>query len=315
MSLRLDGVSCHVEVDVKSIRRLALSMAVLSSLTLATEVSASEGGGSTYAAGVANFLVAAVPPPPGVFLLGYGDVYHASRLRDGDGNVLPIPDFKLAATAVSPRLIWDAKAEVLGGNPVLHATLPLVELSVTAAGLRQSKRGLGDITLGAGLAYHHGEKLHSVIALDVVAPTGSYRAGDLANIGRNYWSLQPLYAMSRVDPDGLNADFKAVLNMNRRNPDTDYRSGTEFIFDYALGWGLGNGWVVGAGGSVAEQLSDDRVGDMRLANSRSRLFAIGPSLKYQGRDGGFFTLKWQREMAVRNRPEGAAVWIVASLPF
>lgn len=288
---------------------------MLSGTTLFPLAQATEEGGSTYAAGAANFLVAAVPPPPGIITLGYGLAYRADRYLDGAGKELAIPGFKLSVDAVSPRFIWNMEGNVLGGNPVLHLVMPLLSKRVSLGGATQAKQGLGDITVGAALAFHHGNGCHSVVALDVVAPTGDYKAGDLANLGRNHWSLQPLYAYSRVSPDGLNADIKTVLNLNRRNPDTDYRSGTELIIDYAFGWGVGKGWVAGVGGSLLEQLSDDRLGGVRLPDSRTRMFAIGPSMRYQNTEGAFITFKWQRELSVRNRAEGSAFWLVASLPI
>lgn len=293
----------------------AIPAALLSCATLFPLAQAAEEGGSTYAAGAANFLVAAVPPPPGTVTLGYGTAYRAERFLDASGKELPIPGFKLSVDAISPRFIWNMEGNVLGGNPILHLVLPILSKRVSLGGSHQAKHGLGDIVFGVALAFHHGDRGHSVLALDVVAPTGDYKAGDLANLGRNHWSLQPQYLYTRVSPDGLNLDVKSVLNLNRRNPATNYRSGTELIIDYAIGWGLGKGWVAGIGGSLLEQLRDDRLGGVRIPDSRSRMFAIGPSVRYQSVEGAFITLKWQRELSVRNRAEGSAFWLVASLPI
>jgi hypothetical protein len=52
-----------------------------------------------------------------------------------------------------------------------------------------------------------------------------------------------------------------------------------------------------------------------VPDSRGSAFAIGPSLKYDNGKGWFITAKWQREMSVRNRAEGHALWIKTILPF
>jgi len=275
---------------------------------------AAEGGGSSYPGGVENFLTGAAPPP-GFYVLEYGNIYRADKLKDGSGDEVPLPVFKVAANVVSTRFVWSSPITLAGGNVMLHAIVPLVDLKVEVPGLPQRKTGLADITFGPGLAFHHSPNLHSVVGFDLVAPVGRYDKGDLANIGRNYWSLQPLYTVSYLDAAGFNGDFKLTFNFNRRNKDTDYRSGNEVYLDFCAGWGLGNGWVLGAGGFAMRQLSEDNQAGATLPDSKGSAFAIGPSLKYDNGKGWFITAKWQREMSVRNRPEGSALWIKTILPF
>lgn len=276
---------------------------------------ATEGGGSSYPSGVENFMVGAVPPP-GWYGLLYGNVTTADRLKDNRGDALPVPGFGLRANVVAPRLIWSTPYQWLGGNLVFHAIFPVVDLTVEAAGARQRKTGLGDITLGVfGLAHHHSPQLHSVVGLDIVLPTGRYQRGDLANIGRNHLAVQPLFAMSRIDPDGFNGDFKLTLNFNQKNKDTNYRSGHELFVDYSAGWGLGQGWVVGVGGHLRTQFTDDRAAGATVPGNRARAFSIGPSLKYDNGRGWIVTAKLQADTGVRNTVEGRAFWIKTSLPF
>lgn len=290
------------------------AVAALALACIAPVAQAGEGGGSSYNGGVENYLTGAAPPP-GFYVLGYGNVYRANKLKDNAGNDVPLPNFKVAAHAVATRFVWSMPTAVAGGNLLMHAIVPVVNLKVEVPGASQSKTGLGDITFGPGIAFHHSPSLHSVIGLDFVAPTGSYRMGDLTNIGRNYWSIQPLYAMSTIDPAGFNGDFKLTFNLNRRNPDTDYRSGDEVYLDYSAGWGMGNGWVLGVGGYAMRQLSNDKSAGVSLPGSKGEAFAIGPSLKYDNGKGWFITAKLQREMSVRNRPEGSALWIKTIIPF
>ncbi|MEX5669023.1 transporter, partial [Pseudomonas neuropathica] len=145
-------------------------------------------------------------------------------LRDNRGDKVPV-DFRVRANSVAPRLIWVTEQRVLGGSLAFHALVPLVDLKVTVNGQSQSKQGLGDIIFGPALGFHHSEKLHSILALDFIAPSGEYDGGDLANIGRNYWVIEPVLAVSFVDPNGLNVDAKTMYDFNLRNDATDYRSG------------------------------------------------------------------------------------------
>ena len=274
---------------------------------------ATENGGSSYPMGAENYMSGAMPPP-GLYSQFYVGHYEADSLRDNRGDKVPV-DFRVRANSIAPRLIWVTEQQVLGGNLAFHAIVPLVDLKVELNGQSQSKQGLGDIIFGPALGFHHSEKLHSIVALDFIAPSGEYDRGDLANIGRNYWVVEPVVAVSYVDPNGLNVDAKIMYDFNRRNPATDYRSGSELHADYAVGWGLGNGWVVGVGGYVYEQLNDDKQFGVTLPGRKASSFAIGPSLKYDNGKGWFITAKLQRDMAVRNSTQGTAFWLKTSIPF
>lgn len=283
-------------------------------LTAASASFATEGGGSTYPVGAENHLAGAAPPP-GVYVLEYVNVYSADRVNDGQGQAVPIPGFKVNAVAAATRIAWVTNTPVMGGQLVAHAILPLVKVKVSAAGRSSSSSGLGDVSLGAGVAWHHSPQLHSVAALDIVLPVGRYDATRQVNVGRNYASVQPAYLVSWLDPSGLNADAKIGLNLNRTNKDTGYRSGTELNIDYALGWGLGNGWVLGVGGNIYQQLSEDKSHGQSVPGAKGRAYSAGPNLKYDSGKGWFITAKLAREFSVRSRSEGTQFWIKTTIPF
>lgn len=294
--------------------KTTLSLAALALLGATSTSFATEGGGSSYPIGAENHLAGAAPPP-GVYVLEYVNVYSADRLNDGQGNAVPVPGFKVRAIAAATRIAWSTQQSLLGGNVVAHAILPLVNVKVSAAGQSNSASGLGDVSLGTGVAWHHSPQLHSVLALDLVLPVGQYDAARPVNIGRNYAALQPAYLVSRIDPAGFNADAKIGMSFNRSNKDTGYRSGTELNIDYALGWGLGNGWVLGVGGHVYQQLSDDRRNGETVAGNKGRSYAAGPNLKYDSGKGWFITAKLSKEFSVRSRTEGTSFWIKTTIPF
>ncbi|EJN23328.1 protein involved in meta-pathway of phenol degradation [Pseudomonas sp. GM78] len=276
-------------------------------------VQATENGGSSYPMGSENYMSGAMPPP-GLYSQFFANHYEADSLRDNSGDKVPV-DFRVRANAIAPRLIWVTEQQVFGGSLAFHAIAPLVDLKVELNGQSQSKQGLGDMIFGPALGFHHSEKLHSILALDFIAPTGEYDKNDLANLGRNYWVIEPVLAVSYIDPDGLNIDAKTMYDFNLRNKDTDYRSGQELHMDYAVGWGLGNGWVVGVGGYIYHQTTDDRQDGETIKNNKGKVFAIGPSVKYTSDKGWFLTAKWQQESQVRNRAEGDAYWVKLTVPF
>jgi hypothetical protein len=296
--------------------RLALAAVTAIAVPLTPLASlAAEGGGSTYSGGVENFLTGAAPPP-GLHLLAYGEYFSADKLKDNNGNDAPVPpDFKVRAAAAVLRGIWVTPYTFLGGSPLAEVIVPLVDLKVTAGGHSDTDHGVGDIFIGGGLAFHHSQSLHSVIALDVIVPTGNYSQTAMANIGRNYVTYEPIWSASLIDPTGFNADFKAVVNFNQKNSATDYKSGDELFVDYSAGWGLGSGWVAGVGGYVRRQFTDDQLHGTDIHGSRARVFAIGPSVAYNNGKGWLITAKWQDESGARNALQGSTFWIKTVVPF
>ena len=293
---------------------LAVLTFVLTTILLPRLAVATEGGRSIYPVGAESFTCCALPPP-GVYGLIYGQHYSADSFRGNDGNEVPIPGFRVRSTAIVPRLVWVTNQQLFGGSVALHGLLPLANLDVRAGGASQSKTGIGDATLGTALGWHLSQNLHTVLGVDVFVPTGAYKKSDLANIGRNYWAVQPLLGVSYVDPQGFNGDLKIMYTFNTINRDTDYTSGQELIVDYAAGYGIGGGWVVGVGGYLYQQTTDDRQAGNNVPNNKGRAWAIGPSLKYDSGKGWFATLKYEFETGVRNRAQGSALWLRAVFPL
>ncbi|MCM2339738.1 transporter [Rhodoferax sp.] len=282
-------------------------------VTLGSAAQATEGGGGVYPNGNENYMAGALPPP-GTYYLTYASHYQASTLRDNSGNRIPL-DFDVQADALALRVVHVTEQKIFGGQLLFHAVAPLVNLKVRVGGSNDSSSGLADMVFGTGLGYHASDKLHYVWAVDVTAPTGSYDSNKMANLSRNYWNIEPVFALTYVQPSGFNADVKVMYDFNGINRATNYRSGQELHADYSAGWALGNGWTVGVGGFVYRQITDDQQNGATVANNKGRAYAIGPSIKYDSGKGWFLTAKFEKESGVVNRAEGSTFRIKALLPF
>ena len=274
---------------------------------------ATEGGGSTYAHGTENAFVGFMPSP-GFYGLVYASHDHLSKLRDDKGDEIELP-FDVKANVIAPRAVWVTDTKLLNGQLAWHAVLPLVSLDSHIAGYSEKHQGLGDLVIGSGLGYHPSEKVHYAFGLDITAPTGTYKQDNLVNLGRNYWNIQPAFALSYIQASGLNADLKLMYGINFKNSDTNYRSGQELHMDYALGYALNNGWTAGIGGYLYQQTTDDKQDSTVRSNSKGRAFAVGPSISYHNNSGFLVSVKWQQDYGVRNRAEGNAVKIKLAIPF
>ena len=293
--------------------KLTSLVAAILLATMGGSVQATEGGGGVYPNGNENYLAGALPPP-GTYFLTYASHYEASTLRDNSGNKIPL-NFNVQADALALRVVHVTEQQILGGQLLFHAVAPLVNLKVQVGTINDSTSGLADMVFGTGLGYHASDKLHYVWAVDVTAPTGSYDSSKVANLSRNYWNIEPVFALTYVQPTGFNGDVKIMYDFNGVNNTTNYRSGQELHADYSAGWALGNGWTVGVGGYIYRQTTDDQQNGATVANNKGQAYAVGPSVKYDSGKGWFLTAKFEQEYGVVNRAEGSTFRIKALLPF
>lgn len=291
----------------------SVSALLMSTVLFTSTAFAMEGGGSTYPVGVEQHMMGAFPPEPGFYSLNYAQHYSANRLRGNDGSKA-VDDFDLEADVLASRFVYISDKRFLGGRLGAHVLVPFVDLDVRLNGRTDSDKGMGDIVFSPLLGYDFSPEFHAIFALDVVAPTGRYDSKKLANIGRNYWAIEPVAAFSYVQPNGVNADIKLMYDFNFENHETDYKSGQEFHFDYDLGWGFANRWVAGIGGYAYWQVTNDRIHGEEVHDNKSKALGIGPAIKYTG-DGWFASVKWQKDFQVRNRPDGEALWLKATFPL
>ena len=286
-------------------------------------VQATEGGVSSWPMGIEIYGMGVLPPPGTYGQLFVGN-YMADTLRDNAGD--KVADIDLRVTTLVPRFVWVTEQQVLGGNLGFHALLPLNDIRLNIKdGPHEHKRGLGDAHLGPVIGFHHSDKFHTAMGVDFVVPTGGeYDKNDLVNLGTNYYTVQAVYAMTYMDPAGFNADVRLMYDYNFENQDTHYQSGRELHADYTLGWGLGNGWVLGIGGHAYKQVSDDQCSAAHCAaaaavdaadGNRGSSFSVGPAIQYASKDGWFLSAKWQDESGVRNRADGQTYWLKFTIPL
>jgi hypothetical protein len=275
---------------------------------------ASEGGGGAYPNGAESVSVAQLPPP-GTYALTYSNYYTADRLNDGNGNSV-VPDFSLDAFANIVRVVHVTDTKILGATLAMQAFVPLVNLDVHAAGARQSKFGLGDLIINPFILGWKNGNWNLVATMDTFVPTGRYNKNDLANIGRNYWTFEPVLAVTYADPKGgPEVSAKLMYDFNTRNKATNYSSGQEFHVDAAAAYNF-NPLTIGITAYYYKQTTDDRQNGMRvgLDGNRGKSFAAGPLVRYQLGTVPI-TAQWQHEFTADNRPQGEKFWLKAAFRF
>lgn len=266
---------------------------------LATHVCATENGLDSFALG-AEGIAAGALPPPGVYLLSYYQNYHASEFKNGPDN------FHVDVNAFIPRLVWMTPQQVAGGQLGLYAAQPLVDLRLNAASMSDSNSGLGDLIIGAMLGWHKGNH-HSIAALEGVLATGDYDDARpdrpvVANLGKNYHTIRPIFAYSYLQPQGWEFSTKLSYSFNTENDDTNYQSGEYFAGDYSVGYQLNDQLKLALEGYAFKQTTEDELSGEGIGR-KGQVLAVGPAIQYK-RDNWSLEAKFLKETEVEHRPEG-----------
>jgi hypothetical protein len=268
---------------------------------------ATEGGGGAYPNGAEDFMMGALPPP-GTYFLDYVDYYSATSLKGHGGDDL-VPKFDLDVAVNVFRLVHVTKCEILGASWGMHAFLPLAHIDVDATMGEDDRSGMGDIIVDPFILGWHSKNLHITTGLDIYLPLGSYDEDRLANIGRNYWTFEPVAGLTYLSDTGVELSGKFMYDINLENTDTNYKSGQEFHFDYTAGYHVDKNLAVGLGGYYYYQTTDDEKNGDKVGTDgfKGRVMAIGPQAAYNYKNMAF-TLKWQKEFEAKNRPQGNNFW-------
>lgn len=317
---------------------------------------AAESATSVYLLG-SKGVMAGFTPPPGTYGVDASYYYSGSAsgaaalgvtLRrtgraDAAGLDLAIEaDIDVDGTAYYniPTVIWVAPGKVLDGNfglsfmaPIgwkdvevgidAKATLTFPNLGVTLArdetfNFGDEESAFGDPLVTSFIGWHQGN-WHYNVALLVNVPVGQWETGQLANIGFNHWAFDLTGALTWLDPKtGIELSAAAGFTFNTENPDTDYRSGTDFHVEFAAMQHLSKQFAIGVTGYHYRQITGDSGEGAILGDFEGRVTAIGPAMTYDfmlGQLPVMTSLKWNHEFEAENRLEGDMGFFTLTIPL
>ncbi len=303
--------------------------------------SALAGGGGAYPKGAEGAFVG-MAPPPGFTFVNYMMYYHADDFMDNTGDKLSVFD-DASVYAEVMRFIWISNQKIFGADYGQHFFLPVLhaDIDFNAPVGPKGKRRYSDhnipyfIYSPAILAWHAcGGKLHAVAATDIFIPLYNEEGGNLASVGRNFWTIEPVLAVTWLPIKQLEISAKFMYDFNTKQDDMPHPSGfefdrtpgQEFHFDYNISYAVLENLRLGAGGYFYWQTTDDDFdfgNDVPLPaqavlktteDDLSRVWAIGPGVWYQHKNM-FFELRSQFEMDAENITEGFNAWFKFSYVF
>lgn len=290
---------------------------------------AAEGGASHYLPGAGGDILLAAPPEPG--LQGAYMLWYQSGSTDVsilEGRVSFGLDLDLFLNIASLSYTFDKP--VMGGRYTIGVAIPFgsADLNGTLTGplgnrfaFSDDSFDLSDIALIPFQMNWTSDRWSFKLSESIVAPTGGYdtSGNNLANLGRNYWSFDTLGAVTWFNPEsGTEVSFAPGVMINTNNPDTDYKTGTEFHADLVANQFLSETFAVGLRGYYYKQLSGDNGSGATLGDYKSRSYAAGPGLVWIPEFGnGRFTVlgKWMHDFSADNRFKSDYVTLTGAWKF
>jgi hypothetical protein len=335
---------------MKTVKRMTLGALVAITILVPVFAHAEEGASGHYAPGAAASFIDTLPPKPGFAIANFFNFYEgdasASKQLSLGGFVKVEGTGGIDATAYSDTIValYKTPLKLLGGYYAVGAAIPFVWMKAKVKGevqltkklgrysitttrtgtVSDTASGLGDITLYPFMLGWTGLKgdLKCDTRLGIYAPTGDYDEGQLANLGKNYWTFEPGVYLNYISSKiGLELTGFAGMDFNTENHKTDYQTGTQFHLDLTAAEHLPLfGGVIGVGANFFyyQQISGDSGDGAILNDFKGRTVGIGPVLSYAMKIWGkdlVAELKWLPEIDVKNRLEGDYIWFKLGMVF
>ena len=315
-------------------RRTLLSLALAAAAACATTALAEEGGGGHYAPGGAASFADALPGKPALAVANYFMFYDASASAS---RTLPFggliaADLQTRAYADTVLALYETPLKLLGGNYAVGLALPYVWLDVdgkvtgplgNTLQTHDTANGFGDLTFYPFMLGWAKGDLKADVRLGIYAPSGDYEKGQLANVGKNYWTFEPMVSVSWFSSKiGLEATAFAGLDFSTKNEATDYQSGDVFHLDATVAehLPLGKHAVIGVGANAFyyQQITGDSGSGAVFGGFEGRTVGVGPVVslitKVCGKDL-VAEVKWLPELDVDKRVKGDMVWVKLGMAF
>ncbi len=304
-------------------RKLVIGLAgVVVAVAMLLCSNAYAGGGQHYPNGAEGIFCGACPPP-GWYVVDYLYYYNADKYMDDDGDEYtagPFADIDVTVWAEVVRVLYSSEYEILGGNWLAHIFLIYLDADIespglTAAGIKSEDSGLYDVIISPFILAWHMPPYHYVGAIDIYVPVGDYEKGNIASVGKNFWTFEPIFGISAIYENGWSWSGKFMFDINMTNDEyvapgttaeVELDPGMEFHFDYSVDYAVAKDWRVGLAGYFYTQVTDDEIDGVEQ-DEKGRVFSIGPAVKYDYKNMSFEG-RAEFEMAAKNRPEGQAYW-------
>ena len=287
---------------------------------------ASEGASSYYFPGCFNTFVNAAEPAPG-FMTANQMLFYSGKANKAVLNGKINLNLEAGAFYNYAGGYYTFKKPVLNSRLQLGAFVPIgntnIETNInTPLGSRKisdTDTGIGDSIVSAALYWKKGN-FHYKLVETVFVPTGKYSINNSINAGRNYTAFDTSLFLTWLNvKTGNEVTISPGIMFNNKNKDTDYKSGNEFHFDFALNRHyFKKHYAVGLHGYYYHQLTDDSGNGAVLGGFKGKSMGIGPAFLWTPKAGkGNISViaKWLHDIDQKNRMKGNYSQITVGYKF
>jgi len=253
---------------------------------------------------------------PGLFLQEILEPFHASRFNGPGGQMLP-GDNSVTAFAALTEVAYTTHYKFLGAWYGAEVLLPFAHVNVqTDLGLRGTQGGMGDLIFSPLLLQWPEHKVFGkslfqrLHVVELVVPTGRYSRNTAVNVGNNVVSVSPQYAVTLFFTPQLETSWRVHYLWNSRNNDpnpvynaSSIQPGQAVHFNASVAYKFHPRVRAGVAGYYLKGITDPKIGNQSMANSREQIGAIGPGLWLATKPFEIYAHAFF-EMGAENRPQG-----------
>ena len=229
------------------------------------------------------------------------------------------PSYTFATPVLGGQLVVGMPGQYGRTAASIAGTLTAIAgpIVVTRSGMLEgSLTSYGDLAPFAELLWNYGANNYMAYITGNI-PVGDYDPTRIPNIGLGHGAIDVGGAYTYFNPaTGNEISGVAGFTYNLKNPDTQYRSGIDFHFDWGASHFLTKQLFVGIAGYAYQQITDDSGQNPILGGFRSRIFGVGPQIGYSfpvGGMQGFLGLRGYGEFGAANRPSGWNTWLTFAI--
>lgn len=282
---------------------------------------AAEAGVGHYWPGFRNYMAGVIPAKPGLYLRNDIVGYQATAPRVVL-NGLPVEGVSADVVVDLVEPLYVLPKKLFGATHAIVLTQPFAWThlagTVTGPGIMASgtRVAASDLVVSPLYLGWHKGKLHYNTNLAIFVPTGDYDVHRVVNMSLNYWTFDPEFAITHMDPE-TGWDLSGVIgySFNTENAVTHYRSGQVLHIDYAIGKRLKSGWKPGIMGYAWMQVTPDTGSGAIFGSFESRVYGIGPIVQLQADAHKQLAFRYIHEFAATNHLKGNQYALTLRMAF
>jgi hypothetical protein len=266
-------------------------------------VYAAENGSSSYPGGASNFGIALYPTQPGNYLQANTVFVFSNSFHDANGDKVD-NNFDLTVITESFRFMKAYETKILNADAmvtelILSYSGVYNSFDVNGRNLNYDRHGVTDLFVHPiSLQWHVGDHWRWAGSLIFRVPTDS-------DVSGRRFSVQPTLGFKYKHDTGVELAVLPRISFNSNNTETNYKTGPEIFVDYMLSHRTGKlHW--GISGYYSDQFKDDEKNGVKIKNSKTSGFGIGPGLRYY--HGPFVSsLNWVHDIMAKNKSKNDSI--------